>query len=60
MVTLFGSSAWAASMAVRARSRGVDIVGGGSGWLWELEKCCAVLRCVREGEVRHFVWCQIG
>jgi hypothetical protein len=26
MVTLFGSSAWAASIAVRARSKGVDIV----------------------------------
>jgi len=22
--------------------------------------CCAALRCVREGEVRHFVGCQIG
>ena len=36
MVTLFGSSAWAASMAVRARSRGVDIV-------------VVVLRRAREG-----------
>jgi len=51
MVTLFGSSAWAASMAVRARSRGVDIVvvmvQGGFGNRKFVKLCCDACARVR-------------